>query len=242
MPKKPRKQTWEDVVAAKVPSLAEALNARPKKPSKVLPPVIDAWDLAPELRLPQLQPGRVLDLELPAPFAATHTRLGRDKAGNVRGFLDPRYANWRQRAREAVLAGMMAARVGPPAAHQPVRVDILFLSARTQERPTWVPKDLWDTGEPLWRPVRPDVENFTESVHDALQGWIEPTRSGQRVRHHAALEDDGAIVLGTVTDVMLGVFDGEPRTLVKISVLPSLRIERSVQNMLTAFAHHLETP
>ncbi len=239
MPKKPRKQTWEDVAAAKVPSLADQLSARPKKPPKLLQPVIDTWDLAPELCLPPLQPGRVLDLELPAPFAATHTRLGRDKLGNVRGFLDPRYANWRQRAREAVLAGMRAARVGPPAAHQPVRVDILFLSARTQERPAWVPKELWDTGEPVWRPVRPDVENFTESVHDALQGWIEPTR-GQRVRHHAALEDDGAIVLGTVADVMLGVV-GEPRTLVRISVLPSVRINPGELAPLGALARHLET-
>lgn len=241
MPRKSPKQTWEDIVAAKVPSLADRLGSRPRKAKNTLPPAMDVRDLNPGARLPKLEPGRVVELELPPPFAATHARIGRDRAGNARGFLDPRYADWRERARVAVLAGMQAASVGPPDAHQPVRVDVLFLSPRTLVRPEWVPKALWDTGEPLWRPVRPDVENFTESVHDALQGWIETTRSGQRVRHHAALEDDGAIVLGTVADVMVGA-GGEARTLVQITVLPSLRIDPGKLAPLGALARHLETP
>ena len=156
MPKK-------DPHAPKPPHVPKAPKA-PKPPKKpAIPTMAPRFTALPAPGVPVL-------LRLPAPHAAAHVQLGRTATGKAQGYTDPAYARWRETAALAARLQWEARGFGPVPAHTPVRLDVAFLSPRPASRPPWCPAADWDGGTALYRPVRPDRENFCEALEVLVVG------------------------------------------------------------------------
>lgn len=163
--------------------------------------------------LPVLEPGATAELVLPAPVPASHARYG---PGG--GYHEEPYRSWREAAAATIAARWTWATIPR---HTPLQVRIVALSERPKDRPEWCPPELWRAGGRVFRPVRPDVENFEEAVLDALMPGKVSVAGGGKLRTRGAIEDDASVVRLHGDDLLAAV--GEtPRTLVWVTVLRSL--------------------
>jgi Holliday junction resolvase RusA-like endonuclease len=169
--------------------------------------------LAPLPNVPTPPVGRSLLLVLPEPCAASHARFG-----GGHGFHVDKYAKWRESA-----AAMIAARWpwATVPAHTPVALRVTCLSPRLASCPSWCPQADWDAGGRLYRPVRPDGENFLEAVQDALQPGKVSVGGGGKIQTRGVLADDACVVRFTVEDLIAAVGEA-PAVHVRLTVLGSL--------------------
>lgn len=169
--------------------------------------------LAPLPGVPAPPVGRPLLLVLPEPCAASHARFG-----NGRGYHDEKYATWREAAAATIAARWTWATIP---AHTPVALRVTCLSKRPRERPDWCPDESWASGGRLFRPVRPDGENFLEAVQDALQPGKVTVAGGGKITTRGVLADDACVVRFLVDDLLAAVGE-KPAVLVQLRVLGSL--------------------
>lgn len=169
--------------------------------------------LAPLPNVPTPPVGRTLLLVLPEPCAASHARFG-----NGRGYHDEKYAKWREAA-AAVIAAKWPWETIP--AHTPVALRVTCLSPRPVKRPEWCSVAEWDSGGRLYRPVRPDIENFEESCLDSLMPGKVTVSGGGKITTRGVIEDDACIVRLTAED-LLAARGEAPAVHVRLTVLPSL--------------------
>jgi hypothetical protein len=98
---------------------------------------------------------------------------------------------------------------------------VTCLSPRPGSRPDWCPAPEWDAGGRIYRPVRPDGENFLEAVQDALQPGKVTVAGGAKITTRGVLTDDACVVRFVVEDFVAA--RGEAPTVhVRLTVLPSL--------------------
>jgi Holliday junction resolvase RusA-like endonuclease len=157
--------------------------------------------------------GRTLLLVLPEPCAASHARFG-----NGHGYHDEKYAAWREAAAALIAAKWPWATIP---AHTPVALRLVYLSPRPVKRPDWCPALDWNAGGRLYRPTRPDVENFDEAIFDALQPGKVTVAGCGKITTRGVLADDACIVRLTAEDFVAARGEA-PAVHVRLTVLPSL--------------------
>ena len=146
-------------------------------------------------------------IRLPPPVPASHVRKG--KHGTW--FTAEPYKSWRDAAELAVRrAWPHVAMLGP------VALDVVAVSLRPEKKPAWCPSAVWKQGARIYRPVRPDLENFGEGVADALQ-VPKHLRTLLGVTGYP-MHDDGQVVRMVMVDVLAAVGE-EPHTMAMVTAL-----------------------
>ena len=73
------------------------------------------------------------------------------------------YAGWLRYARD------LCAIYAPPQPLQgPICLAVVVIGARPERRPQWATPEAWREGCRLWRPVKPDDDNFGKAIRDVL--------------------------------------------------------------------------
>lgn len=112
---------------------------------------------------------------------ANPTPASRIRHGNGRHYHDEPYAGWLRYARDLValeaprapLQGPICLAVVVVGTRMAVpRKGALFGPAKERARPDWATPEAWKTGCRLWRPVRPDDDNYGKAIRDAMNGRI----------------------------------------------------------------------
>ena len=112
---------------------------------------------------------------------ANPTPASRIRHQGARHWHDEPYASWLTYAR------LIAAQEAPPQPLQgPICLAVVVIGARLvtprkgalfgppkeRSRPDWASPAAWKEGCRLWRPVRPDDDNYGKAIRDALNGRI----------------------------------------------------------------------
>lgn len=147
-------------------------------------------------------------IQLPPPVPASRAR-----SRGAQRFHDPKepYAIWRAAAEPLVRRAWPR---GPILG--PVSLDIAFIFARPEKRPSWCPPEVWSTGRRFRMSVLPDLDNLTKAVMDALQTPRELRKVPGAVGY--PLRDDGAVAAG-VTEKWIASATEQARTVARVKAL-----------------------
>ena len=98
---------------------------------------------------------------------ANPTPASRIRHQGARHWHDEPYAGWLRYARD------LCALRGPREPLQgPICLAVVVIAARPERRPLWAPAANWREGCRLWRPVRPDDDNYGKAIRDAMNGRV----------------------------------------------------------------------
>ena len=103
----------------------------------------------------------MITLQLQTPVAASRVRHHGKHHWHA-----PAYAAWLSQAR------WLASLVAPIPLTGPICLAAVVVCERPQSRPKWAAPPEWKSGLRLWRPVRPDDDNYGKAVRDAMNGRI----------------------------------------------------------------------
>jgi Holliday junction resolvase RusA-like endonuclease len=103
----------------------------------------------------------MITLQLQTPVAASRVRHHGKHHWHA-----PGYAAWLEHARWIARSAAHAPLAGP------ICLAVVVVVARPQDRPKWATKEAWKAGCRLWRPIKPDDDNFGKAIRDALNHWV----------------------------------------------------------------------